>query len=482
MRYFISFLILIISIFSFRCSDGNFLDISDGAFWVFDTTKDYFYDSSAWYRIYTDRRYENSRVIVYVDRNAKNISYDDIKKLADEFKNNIYPKITENFAKPLDVDKNGKTSLVIYDIEDSFISSGDVYLGGYFSPFDFYSKGAVDQQNSIYGSAIKTNEGDIIYIDCNPQSISDPRVFTTIAHEFQHLVNTSYKLVNTDTITDTWIEEGLSEAANHMCYGNVTERIHYYNDSETSSLISNGHPLFFWDWDPDEDPDWDTKLLLNYTYSYLFFQFMKGRSSSGDGIFKNILQSQYGDYRSVQDAMDADTSLSGSEWGTTRDERFKKLLLRWYATNGGVSGTNYGYNPDDNITLTPRLLTGNSPIVLKNGSGIVKNMSGVFSSPENGYIYLSVDNNGDFEDFSESGGFSNQDKFIAVYFNPTDMNNSSEVSTPLPDTLFSSSVANPVVDYQTKSVQPSKSYSKWIDFIPSRMNKKIKGISKEYIK
>lgn len=458
---------ILVALASLACGDGGSDgSISHSSFWVFDFTKDYLHDPTAWFQIQVARKAETDRAIVYVDNSQTQVTESIAELLAQEFENSIYTEVTQNFALPFDVDGNGKTILVVLDIRDGYHPmSSPSYIGGYFYSVDLFSKASVDAYNALYGTVVKTNEGDIIYIDSYPQDTSSEDAWRTIAHEFQHLVNASYSITENEDYNDTWIDEGLAEAANHICYDEVTDRIDYYN-TDPGSAVTNGHPLFYWD---------TASNLLNYSLSYLFFQYLRSQSFLKNGIFRKIIESTHGDDRAVQDAMDADLNLSDTtDWGSTRDERFSRLLLRWYVTNQNISTiTNNLYKYDGEITTLPDASTYNSNnVTLKSGGGVVKDTSNQFSSPASGFIYMSVYNDGTGEDLATP--YDSRDFFVAVY-RTYDTDPHSPVNTPLPLSVFIDGEA--VTDQSLRPRSSLMGKPQKVDFIlPPDVGNRLRGL------
>ena len=400
------------------CSDDTTVDIpSERTFWAIDFTyDDYTTNSSAWYQVDAELLATSNHAAVYAAKN-ENLSVSAAKALASQFDSNIYPKVTTYFASHYDVDGNGKVILLVHDIKYDYNGITDKsYLGGYFFSADYYSQKTVSAQYP----AVKSNEGDILYIDCNPQVFTTEDAWRTVAHEFQHMVNFSYNVSREEDTLDTWIDEGFAEAANHLCYGEVTSRITIYND-DSNNDFKNGHPLFYWD---------NSNVLPNYSLSYLFFQYLRSQSSSGNGIFKKIIESSHGDDEAIIDAIAADSKLLAH--GNNKEDAFDKLLLRWYATNAGVVLNNDLYKYDDQIDTTPllELNTSSGTISMQSGAGIVRSMSGGdFSNTASGYIYLSVNSSGASEDFDKSDGITGSEYFVAVNRTYLPEDNSSKVTS-----------------------------------------------------
>ena len=218
--------------------------------------------------------------------NTTDITTARAQQLSAEFDGRIYPAVTTNFFTPSDVNGDGKIAILCFDIQDDFETTGG-YIGGYFSPGDLY-----DQTGS--------NKMEIFYIDTFPgmrypstAPVDVTEAYSTLAHEFQHMVNYNRNvLVEGGADMDTWLDEGLSMAAEHLIYGTLASRINYYNNAAS---IRNGHSLLYWDDYGD--------TLSNYSLSYLFVQYVRVQMNQGNGIYKTILQDSANDYRAVENAL-----------------------------------------------------------------------------------------------------------------------------------------------------------------------------------
>ncbi|MCO4346161.1 neutral metalloprotease [Staphylococcus agnetis] len=200
------------------------------------------------------------------DKQAKNIG--------EEFDNKIDPLVKEKFGEPSDVDHDGKVNILVYDIKDDFETTGS-YTGGYFHPRDLY-----DVPHS--------NKAEVFYMDTYPSmgtdknNLNEKKVYSTLAHEYQHMVNANQKLLKEqkEDGMDVWLDEAFAMASEHMYLQKpLDHRIEYYNNSTS---IANGHSLIKWNHRGD--------VLSNYALSYLFSQYLSAQSDNGDKIFKEILQ------------------------------------------------------------------------------------------------------------------------------------------------------------------------------------------------
>ncbi|RWR04803.1 Ig-like domain-containing protein, partial [Siminovitchia fortis] len=312
------------------------------AFWVvnFTTDRDY--------QIQAKLLYTGTKANVWVHNNQ--ITSEAARKLGQEFDQKIHPVVTENFAKESDVDRDGKINILCFDIQDGFYGYGG-YIAGYFYSRDLYD---------VPGS----NKSEIFYIDTYPLmgmgSTKDvSAAYDTLAHEFQHMVNFNQNVfVEKGPSMDTWLNEGLSMAAEQIYSGQVlTNRIDYYN---RSSSITAGHSLLYWDNNGD--------TLSNYSLSYLFGQYVKAQVGQGNRVFKEILADKNNDYKAVENVAKnyIDPSITFGKLMTN----FRGALFLKEKT--GV----FGFKGDPGFNGLERKLYSGSSTFLRGGGAIVRESAG----------------------------------------------------------------------------------------------------------
>lgn len=267
--------------------------------------------------------------------------------LSEEFDNIIYPLISSDFYEPSDVNADGKVAILCFDIQDDFETTGSI-CGGYFSPVDLFD-------SSNYPNS---NEMEIFYIDTYPSMhnpVTDPvdvsDAYSTLAHEFQHMVNfnRNYIVEESHTSMDIWLNEGLSMAAEHIYQGVLESRINYYNNSE--SIKRDGHSLLHWDYEGD--------TLSNYSLSYLFGQYFRTQCLRGNSIFKEILEDPDNDYRCIENVVKKYID-SDLEFGRFMTYFRLALLLK------NPSGL-YGFNGDSNFDAINNHFSSSPPSELPGG-------------------------------------------------------------------------------------------------------------------
>ncbi|MCK5050241.1 MAG: hypothetical protein KAS53_00785, partial [Candidatus Cloacimonetes bacterium] len=216
---------------------------------------------------------------IYVADDIWNVTIDpvDVEHLRNAFEDStaadptkgVYELDTVMFGITSDIDNNGKTNILIYDIDDTNIN-------GYFSPSD------------LLGGPYSNNM-ELLYIDDNPHNagIHSSYCYATLAHEFQHLIH-----CNHDSNETTWVNEGLSSFAQWVNGWISPYWMMLFTQNPDNNLIQ---------WSAGAD----------YPQSYLFMHYLYEHYVIGD---ENII---YNLVHITQNSMDGvDTALLETGWGT----------------------------------------------------------------------------------------------------------------------------------------------------------------------
>jgi hypothetical protein len=199
-------------------------------------------------------------------------------------------------------------------------------------------------------------------MDVYPGKPGDEEFFNTIAHESQHLINYSIRLRDGKTAAvpqETWIDEGLSSAAEYLYSGeHIKEKIDYFNEDKLNTF-SRGTSFLNWE---NEYED--------YCTIYLFFQWL--RIHGNTEIYKDIINSNFLDYRAVVEAAAKHIDPKFSDWET--------LLGHWLLANHVNAPTgSLGY--EGKIKTQIRSITGLTTISLAPGAGVFSYLDGKGFTP-----------------------------------------------------------------------------------------------------
>ncbi|MBN2435026.1 MAG: hypothetical protein JXK07_07145 [Spirochaetes bacterium] len=439
-------LLFLTVLLTFLSCDDKSGSSADRQFWVADDTKDYYSSSAGWYQVPANLVYEGKHCEIYLE-DDQDISESIIDNIASAFDNRIYDVVTNNFSTPTDIDTNKKVILLLLDIKDGYSGPGDGYIGGYFAPWDLFSESELAMLG--FPSHYKSNECEILYIDINPADPTSEEIKSTIAHEFQHLVNMSQNVIYEDGYQmPTWIDEGFSMAAETI-YQNVDlleEREAWYDadpfftgaiegiPQDLSMSIAAGHPLVAW--------ANDESVYNNYALSHLFFAWLRIHmlaKGDDDTFFKEIMADK-------DNTLDTVVEVCSSAIGTDINTN-AKIIQRFYMANflGGNGKTTgiesyLGKNRHEGpFTLTSEY---NLQFPLLPGAAIHISDSAVNgwvpSGGDEEVIYALGDISSETADYIGTGGFGTGDNTqeCLIVLNSLDEytgEDSIKLTAPLPD-------------------------------------------------
>jgi hypothetical protein len=335
-------------------------------FWAQDIGDNYNYNR---YTVEAVERAAGNKCIIYADILA-DITDETITDIKDKYDAGIHGTIINAFGDYEDVDKNGKVILLLLDIKDGYVK-GDSggYVAGYFHSIHMYA--------TTY-----SNHADMLFIDVNPGLDKLSQLYSTIAHELQHLVNYSQTALKGKSQKELWINEGLSTAAEYIYDPANTSRIDYFNDSNTLidgdyGTIPYGNNFFVWNgyWEQEYGD-----VLADYATAYLFFRWLGIHGSHG--IYKDIINNSSGNYLSVTAAAESRIpSLFAGLTPDTNEKRWETLLGAWMTANYYNSSTGiYGY--ENNVGgLDVLVLDDIDYLVFSPGEGVFSEQSGDPFSP-----------------------------------------------------------------------------------------------------
>jgi hypothetical protein len=328
----------------------NYEGLETRSFWASDLVKGGYYTNKA------VRLAENDSCIVYGEPSA-NISVAAAEGIASNFAEKIDQSMKDVFGdfrenlKDRGFGRYDKLILFLLDIKDEYDPiRNSSYVAGYFNPIDMYNRA-------------HSNEAAIIYMDVSPGNPKNDDFFNTIAHELQHLINYSIRMKQQQdgdpakkvTPQNTWIDEGLASAAEYLySKKHITSKIDYFND-DRENAFSRGNTFFTWDGEYED-----------YCTIYLFFQWLRIQAQGSPEIYKDIINSEYLDYRAVTSAAAKHINERFGDWET--------LLSYWFLANHVNASAGFlGYNKEFETRI--RTVTGSS-ISLASGGGVFSYLDG----------------------------------------------------------------------------------------------------------
>jgi hypothetical protein len=373
-----------VSVLTLSCKNAlSDTETSTRMFWAQNMANDTFYSLSA------DLMATGRHCTVWAEQGKA--SSDTARAMANAFDDDIYPKMMNAFSFEANIvsdgktvahnaveladflgDGDGKLALLLLDIKDDWTPGGS-YVAGYFSWVDFYA-------NDSFSFDYKSNLMDMIYVDIYPGQPGSTASNMTVAHEMQHMMNYVTSMLTSTRngwAMDTWIDEGLSSAAEYIYLGaHSEERYKWFiaNGATTSSgrifgEIDKGNNFFIWGNIKSSNP---LSVLDDYATVYLFFQWLRLQSGGSNDIYKSIITSPYYDYRALTSV--ANAAIPGKNYAD-----WETLLKTWMAANYiNASSGEYGYMNDPTlkaVTVTSAPTTADRLSLLP-GEGVYSGISG----------------------------------------------------------------------------------------------------------
>jgi len=265
----------------------------------------YFYIDDAWWDSLTREKRNDIRI--------------SLASLAQEFNQNIYPKITEFYGgewKP-GIDDNTRITVLIHPITKG--------SGGYFRAADEYPK----------AQAPSSNEREMVYL--NSDYMGTAYTKSLLAHEFMHLVTFNQKNRAYKVEEEIWLNEARSELASTIVgydeeydLSNLQRRVYDFLQNSTDSIT-----------------EWKNRVA-DYGALNLFFQYLIDHY--GKEILRDSLHSEKVGIPSINEALEKN--------GFTED--FSQIFTDWTIAvllNNCNVGEKYCYKNENlkNLKVIPQI-------------------------------------------------------------------------------------------------------------------------------
>jgi hypothetical protein len=192
--------------------------------------------------------------------------------------------------------------ILVYDIDGDYSATQMSGVFGYFFMGDEFSQAELNK----LGSGMKTNQAEIFYIDTHFTDIAPSSIYSTLAHEFQHMINFNQKTIKSGykMTAGVWYNEMLSMLAEDLI------------DPFISIPANNGgHPIKnripeFLKYYYFEDPTvWlnVNNVLHSYANAYALGAYLV-RNFGGVNFIKKIMSDTMVDIASLDSALGSDAN------------------------------------------------------------------------------------------------------------------------------------------------------------------------------
>jgi hypothetical protein len=261
-------------------------------------------DTTEYFQVSAAMVYATPHVYFWVQQG---VSYDlnDVERLVDEFEEQIYPTDREFFGSEWTPGVDGDPHLYIL-----FSRGLGSWVAGYFGSNDEYHPLVNEYSNSH----------EMFYINADGQSLADPYTYSTLAHEFQHMIHWSL-----DENEDSWVDEGFAELASFL----------------------NGYDVGGWDYAFADDPDvpltfWPSgsDSGVHYGQAFLFMAYFLDQF--GEEATQALAREQANSLDSVDRTL-ADLGLTDPDTGAplTGDDVFRDFAVGLFLQDPSVGDGRY---------------------------------------------------------------------------------------------------------------------------------------------
>ena len=246
--------------------------------------------------------------------------------------NNIYSTLTNIYGSEWAahsysnlISYTGEIDILVTPLNQYYDSSASGFVMGYFAPVDTFTQDYLDE---TYGASVYTsNEKNMFYIDsnlffkdtsltANENTYYHNEIYSTLAHEFTHMLMWYQKSILKSASAETWLDETMAMISEDLMDDKITlesgtlegskSRIDGFNDTY------NNIPVI------DKDSSYD---LENYASDGVFGLYLtRAYGTSGLSFLKNIMQSTYTSYDTIE-------NVTGESFSTILQYYAKALML-----------------------------------------------------------------------------------------------------------------------------------------------------------
>jgi hypothetical protein len=209
------------------------------------------------------------------------------------------------------VDGDPAVHILVYDIGDDYRVSQTGGVFGFFWAKDWYDQATLDKSLP----RLKTNRGEIFYIDAFFTDAYPDAIYSTLAHEFQHMIHFNKKrrpyIQSSQPFepSETWYDEMLSLLAEDVIAPKIGVPV--TNDYHP---VPSRIPTFLDRYNAAGLTQWlyGDEVLISYANVYAFGAYL-ARNYGGADFIKAVMENNTTNIPSLNDALSAGSGVSFTE-------------------------------------------------------------------------------------------------------------------------------------------------------------------------
>ncbi len=199
-----------------------------------------------------------------------------------------------------------KISILLYDIDEDYTASQNSGIFGFFWAKDFYTGGT---DGSIPGYNIKTNEDELFYCDAHFLDSYAQGIYSTLAHEFQHMLDFIQKSIVNNASPDLWYNEMLSMIGEDLVSSYIGIGEEDGPQSRMYDFVASYYESGLTDWLSGQN------VLKSYAGAYAFGAFLT-RNYGGAKLINDIALNSSVNQTSVTAALKISSAYSNETFET----------------------------------------------------------------------------------------------------------------------------------------------------------------------
>jgi hypothetical protein len=212
---------------------------------------------------------------------------------ANDYADGIFKNVTNIFGYEFGGGEGGdggrdgdqRVVILIHDAKKDFTPGQTGGVFGYFWSKDFFSQQELDQMGYSW---LKTNYMEVFYLDAHFSDLSPNQAFSTLAHEYQHMIHFNEKAVLRNLGSETWFNEMCSMVTEDLILANIgIDPVRYGAQSRFREYSYHYAQSGIVDW---HRTGYDT--YKSYASAFAFGAFL-ARNYGGAAIFKELASNNY---------------------------------------------------------------------------------------------------------------------------------------------------------------------------------------------
>ena len=238
-----------------------------------------------------------------------------------------------------------KINILVFDLFSDAQPQQSGGILGYFAPIDMYSEQDIAAYNRQKGKNLKTNASEVFYIDAYFLKKDPALVYSTLAHEFQHMLRFIAKVIKHAKPTATWYDEMLSMLCEDIFAQTLESNVFAEDQGSLYRRLSSfnyDYKLGYVVWPGSGD-----RTLSAYGNAYAFGAYL-ARNYGGIDLIQEI---------ALNDSVNEDSITAALQKLGYTDETYKTVFYKWAKAAVNTSTDSVSFNKSVSKVLDGKTFT-----------------------------------------------------------------------------------------------------------------------------